>query len=233
MNTGERQPLVLIPGLSCDARLWQAQVEGLDDVARAMVGDTLSDASIAAMAQRILADAPERFALAGFSMGGYVAMEISRRAPERVARLALLDTTGDIDTPEMARVRRAAVTTAQSRGYEAVLRGSLNRLVHPETANEIGEEVVAMALGVGLETYIDQQNAIVGRADSRGELASLDVPALVLVGAQDRLTPPRYSQELAEIIPGARYAEIQRAGHMTPMEQPEAVNQALREWLAA
>ncbi|MBH0111789.1 alpha/beta fold hydrolase [Novosphingobium sp. YJ-S2-02] len=233
MNTGERQPLVLIPGLSCDARLWQAQVEGLDGVARTMVGDTLSDASIAAMAQRILADAPERFALAGFSMGGYVAMEISRRAPERVTRLALLDTTGDIDTPEMARVRRAAVTTAQSRGYEAVLRGSLNRLVHPETANEVGEEVVAMALGVGLETYIDQQNAIVGRADSRGELASLDVPALVLVGAQDRLTPPRYSQELAEIIPGARYAEIQRAGHMTPMEQPEAVNQALREWLAA
>lgn len=233
MNTGERQPLVLIPGLSCDARLWQAQLEGLDDVARAMVGDTLSDASIAAMAQRILADAPERFALAGFSMGGYVAMEITRRAPERVIRLALLDTTGDIDTPEMARVRRAAVTTAQSRGYEAVLRGSLNRLVHPETAQEIGEEVVAMALGVGLETYIDQQNAILGRADSRGELATLAVPALVLVGAQDRLTPPRYSQELAAIIPGARYAEIDKAGHMTPMEQPEAVNQALREWLGA
>lgn len=233
MTANARQPLLLIPGLSCDASLWQAQVEGLGDVAEAQVGDTLSDDSIAHMAERILLTAPQRFALAGFSMGGYVAMEIWRRAPGRVARLALLDTNGDADTPEMARVRRAAVSTARSRGYEAVLRGSLKRLVHDETPAPIAEAVIGMALSVGLETYEDQQKAIIGRPDSRPDLALVNVPALVLVGAEDRLTPPRYSQELAAIIPGAQYRPVERAGHMAPMEQPEAVNDALRAWLAA
>lgn len=227
------QPLVLVPGLTCDAEVWRAQVEGLSEVADMSVADTLSDDSIAAMAQRLLDAAPERFALAGFSMGGYVAMEVAARAPERVTRLALLDTNAGSDDKGRAAVRRAAVRTARDRGFEAVLRGSLGLLLHPDADPAIGEAVVAMALRVGIDAFERQQAAIIGRPDALSGLRSIGVPALVLVGADDRTTPPHYAQEIAEAIPDAVMRMIPRCGHMTTMEQPEAVNAALREWLAA
>jgi pimeloyl-ACP methyl ester carboxylesterase len=227
------QPLVLVPGLTCDAAVWRAQLDGLADAATMTVADTAQDGSIAAMAQRLLDTAPERFALAGFSMGGYVAMEVAARAPGRVTRLALLDTNAGADDAGRAAVRRAAVRTARERGFEKVLRGSLGLLVHPEADPAIGEAVVAMALRVGIEAFARQQAAIVGRPDPLPGLTAVRVPALVLVGADDRTTPPRYAEEIAAAIPGAVLRRIARCGHMAPMEQPEAVNAALREWLAA
>lgn len=228
-----RQPLVLVPGLTCDAEVFRAQTAGLADVADMTVADTLDDDSIAAMAARLLDDAPDRFALAGFSMGGYVAMEVVRRAPERVTRLALLDTSATADTPDHAAVRRAAVRTAQERGFEKVLRGSLGLLVHPLADPAIGEAVVAMALRVGLDAFARQQQAIIARADPRADLAAIAVPTLVLVGADDRTTPPRYAEAIAGAVPGARLVTIPECGHMAPMEHPEAVNAALREWLGS
>jgi len=228
-----RQPLVLVPGLSCDAALWDAQVRGLADVAEIAVADTLSDASIAAMATRLLDRAPGRFALAGLSMGGYVAMEVVRRAPGRVTRLALLDTNARADNKEQAALRRAAIRTARERGFESVLRGSLAQLVHPQADPAISEAVVAMALRVGLETFENQQAAIIGRIDALPGLGAVTVPALVLVGAQDRLTPPYHAEEMAAAIPGAVLCKVPECGHMATMERPEAVNAALREWLAA
>lgn len=228
-----REALVLVPGLSCDATLWRAQVEGLADVAMPVVGDTLQDDSLSAMAARILATAPERFALAGFSMGGYVTMEIWRQAPQRVTRIAFLDTSAEADDMAARNLRKAAVTTARKRGYEAVLRGSLQRLVHPDTAQSVAEEVVAMALRVGLDTYARQQRAIMARPDSRADLASITVPALVIAGAQDKLTPPKRAREIAAHVPQARLELIENCSHMAPMEQPERVNTLLRQWLAA
>lgn len=227
------EPLVLVPGLTCDAEVWRAQLEGLSGAARMTIADTLQDDSIAAMAQRLLDAAPDRFALAGFSMGGYVAMEVVRRAPARVSRLALLDTNAGADDAGRAAVRRAAVRTAQERGFEKVLRGSLGLLVHPDADPAIGEAVVAMALRVGIDAFERQQAAIIGRPDALPGLAGVTLPTLVLVGAQDRTTPPRHAQEIAAAIPGAVLRQIERCGHMAPMEQPGAVNAALREWLAA
>lgn len=227
-----RQPLVLVPGLTCDAEVFRAQTAGLADVADMTVADTLSDTSIADMAERLLDDAPDRFALAGFSMGGYVAMEVIARAPQRVTRIALLDTNANADDAGHAAVRRAAVRTAQERGFEKVLRGSLGLLVHPDADPAIGDAVVAMALRVGIAAFERQQQAIVGRPDALAGLGAIAVPALVLVGAQDRTTPPGYAQTIAEAIPGAVLRRIEHCGHMAPMEQPDAVNAALREWLA-
>lgn len=228
-----RQPLVLVPGLSCDETLWAAQVEGLADVAAPMIGDTLHDDTLPAMARRILAAAPPRFALAGFSMGGYVAMEIWRQAPERISRIAFLDTSAGADDGDAARLRQAAITTARKRSLEAVLRGSLRRLVHPDTERATAEAVVAMALGVGLETYANQQRAIMARPDSRADLARINVPALVLAGAQDKLTPPERARDIAAHTPGARLELVEQCGHMAPMEQGAAVTAHLRDWLAA
>lgn len=232
MSSGEREALVLLPGLSCDRRVWQDQIADLSDIAHIIVGDTLQDDSMAAMASRILETAPERFAMAGFSMGGYVAQEILQRAPERVTRIAFIDTNAGGDSPKQAELREAAIRTARERGFEHVLRGSRSQLVAPETSNEIFEQVVRMALRVGFATYMDQQAAIASRQDAFALLETVSIPALVLVGAMDALTPPFLSQKMAEIIPGAIYEEIAGAGHMAPMESPQAVNAALRRWLA-
>lgn len=228
-----RQPLILVPGLTCDAEVWAAQVAGLADVAEATVADIVSDDSIPAMAQRLLDTAPDRFALAGFSMGGYVAMEVIARAPERVTRLALLDTSSRADSPDYAAVRRAAVRTAHERGFERVLRGSLGLLVHPETDPAIGEAVIAMALRVGIEAFERQQAALLLRNDMLAGVAAVRVPTLVLVGEEDRTTPPGHARDLAAAIPGAVLCKVPRCGHMATLEQPEAVNAALRDWLAA
>jgi pimeloyl-ACP methyl ester carboxylesterase len=209
--------LLLLPGLLCDAALWQAQVAGLGGAARCQVADVTQDDSLAAMAARALAAAPPRFALAGLSMGGYLAFEILRQAPERVTRLALLDTSARPDTPEQARRRR----------------GLLPQLVHPANlAGPIGAAVIAMAERVGREAFLRQQAAILGRPDSRPDLARMQLPVLVGVGEADALTPPALAEEIAAGIAGARLHRIPGCGHLPPMEAPALVTDLLRDWLA-
>lgn len=228
----QKHALILAPGLTCDAAVWQAQVTGLSDIADIQIADTLSDDSITAMANRLLESAPDLFALAGFSMGGYVALEVMRIAPERITHLALLNTSAKAEAAGHDAVRKAAVQTAHARGFEKVLRGSLGLLLHKDAAPEIGDEVVSMALRVGLDTFEHQQIAIMGRPDAHPTLPSITVPTLILVGAEDLTTPPYYAEEMAATIPQSHLRILENCGHMSTMEQPDSVNQALREWLA-
>jgi len=226
--------LLLLPGLLCDARLWRDQIAALSEV-RCVVADLTHDETVAAMAVRALRSVPDDAALSvcGLSMGGYVAMEIMRTVPARVARLALFDTSARADTPEQMRRRRALLALSESGMFRGVTPRLLPQLLHPDhVAGPLGAEVMAMAERVGRPAFHRQQRAIMQRPDSRPGLAAIAVPSLVAVGEADSLTPPDLAEEMAALIPGARLARIPNAGHLPPMEAPEAVAALLRQWLA-
>lgn len=228
-------PLVLLPGLLCDEALWQHQRRDLAGRAAMQVADLTQADSIAAMAAGVLAVAPPRFALAGLSMGGYVAMEVLRQAPERVTRLALLDTTARPDTEEQGQRRRALIALAQTGRFKGVTPQLLPNLIHPDRlADEaLTQIVLAMAERVGREAFFRQQTAIMGRIDSRPFLPAIRCPTLVLCGQQDALTPPEHAAEMAGLIPGATLRLVEACGHLSPLERPAVVTDALGEWLAA
>ena len=225
------QPLILLPGLACDAALFAAQARDLADTAEVSVGDTLRDDSLPAMARRVLGAAPARFALAGLSMGGYLAFEVLRQAPERVTRLALLDTSARADTPEATRTREEAIASVGKVPYEKLARASLPRLVAEDADPAVKQAVADMAVRVGPDTYVRQQRAIMARPDSRADLGGIAVPTLVLVGAKDVLTPPDLAREMAAAIPDAVPVEVPGSGHLSALERPDAVTAALRDWL--
>jgi len=227
-------PTVLIPGLVCTAELFASQVGALWTRGPVTVASTLDGETMGDLATAILAEAPPRFALAGLSMGGYVALEIMRLAPDRVVRLALLDTAARPDTPEQSDGRRAAIARVEAGELESVLGEMAPRLLHPDhqaDATLIGTQV-RMGLAVGARAYIRQQTAIIGRIDSRPHLAAITVPTWVLVGDRDGITPPDRAQEMAAAIPGARLEIIEGAGHLTPLERSDAVERLLTEWLS-
>lgn len=228
-------PIVLIPGLACTAELFAAQIPALWRHGPVTVASTVEGETIAEMAAAILRDAPPRFALGGLSMGGYIALEIMRQAPERVMKLALLDTAARPDAPEQSTQRRALIARAQAGELELVLRQIAPNLLHPDhrADQELIEVQVRMGLAIGADGFARQQTAIIGRIDSRPHLAAIKVPTLVLVGDRDALTPQDRSEEMAAIIPDARLMVIPECGHASTLEQPEAVNAALIDWLAA
>ncbi len=227
-------PIILIPGLVCTAELFASQVGALWTRGPVTVASTLGGETMADMAAAILADAPPRFALAGLSMGGYVALEIMRRAPDRVVRLALLDTAARPDTPEQSEGRRAAIARVEAGELEAVLREMAPRLLHPDhqTDATLIDAQIRMGLAVGAKAYIRQQIAIIGRIDSRPHLAGIKAPTWIVVGDQDAVTPPDRAQEMASAIPGARLEIVEGAGHLTPLEQADAIERILTEWLS-
>lgn len=225
-------PLVLLPGLACDEALWAPQLTALSGAAKMQVGDTFQDDDLSAMAARVLAAAPERFALAGLSMGGYLAFEILRQAPERVAKLALLDTSARPDTPEQTTKREEAVAASEKAGMAAVIRSGLDMLLAAGASSELRRAVVAMGERVGLDAYRRQQRAVAARPDSRPVLASVAIQTLVLVGEEDALTPPPVAQEMADAIPGATLVQVPGSGHLSTLERPDAVTAAMRDWLA-
>lgn len=229
------QPLILAPGLLCDGALWAHQVANLGDIAAIQVADLTLDDSVDAMAARVLEAAPPRFALAGLSMGGYVAFAILRAAPQRVMRLALLDTSAMPDTAEQTLRRKMLIGYAQTGRFKGVTPKLLPLLVHPDRVTEqpLAGEVMAMAERVGLEAFLRQQRAIMGRPDARPQLPGIAVPTLVACGRQDALTPLDRSEAMAAAIPGARLAVIEDCGHLSTMERPEAATALLRGWLTA
>jgi pimeloyl-ACP methyl ester carboxylesterase len=228
----ERISLLLLPGLLCDERLWQDQAASLTKVAAPLIADLTLDESIAAMARRALAAAPDRFALAALSMGGYVAFEILRQAPQRVSRLALLATSAAPDTPERAARRRAAIASLKLGRFQGVTNRMLPQLIHPDrVGSEVGAEVRAMAERVGGEAFLRQQAAILGRPDSRALLASITVPTLVGVGDADMLTPPAESEAIHRAIGGSELYIFSRCGHLPAMECPAETTELLRRWL--
>jgi pimeloyl-ACP methyl ester carboxylesterase len=224
--------LVLLPGLLCDERLWAAQAEGLSDLVTPMVMDLTRDDSTAAMAERVLAEAPPHFALAALSMGGYVALEVMRRAPERVTRLALFDTSARPDTPERAERRRADLETVAHGRFAGVTPKLLPELIHPSRVEgPVGELVMAMARRVGKAAFMRQQRAILGRSDARSWLGGIRVPTLVAVGEDDVRTPVAIAEEIHQAIPHSMLHVFWDCGHLPPLEVPEETTQLLRTWL--
>lgn len=228
------EPLVLVPGLLCDALMWAPQIEGLADAADCWVVDHRRHDSIERIAAAALAECPfPRFSLAGLSMGGYIALEIQRQAPDRVSRLALLDTNAITDTPEASAARRDAMALAQSAGLIAVVDTLAPRLLWPRAPRlaALMAAVRAMARNVGVEAFLRQQQAIMGRRDQRPHLPAIRCPVLVACGEDDILTPPALHRDMAQAIPGAVLEMFPECGHLSTLEQPEAVNSALRAWL--
>lgn len=226
--------LVLVPGLLCDGRLWRHQAEGLADLTRSVhVPDVTGQDSVEGMARGVLATVPGRFALAGLSMGGYVALEVVRQAPDRVEALALLDTSARPDTPGQTETRLALIELARDGRFDEVWRTLLPKVVHPDRVEdpELRSAVEGMAHAVGPGGFERQEKAIIGRPDSRGDLPNISCPTLVLCGRDDALTPPHLHEELADGIPGSHLRRIDRCGHLSTLERPEEVTRAMREWL--
>jgi len=232
----QRIPLVLIPGLLCDAQLWQHQVEGLADIADIWICDHTRSDSMAGVATDVLADAPfHRFAIAGLSMGGYICLEIMCHAPQRITRLALLDTAASGELPEQSKKRVAFIQMAQHGEFYGVTDALLPFLIHPARLSDsiLTDIIRSMANNVGEGAFVRQERAIMSRADSLALLAAIDCPTLVLCGRQDMLTPLARHEEIASRIKGARLEVIEDCGHLSTLERPLAVNAALRRWLTA
>lgn len=231
----EKTPLALLPGLLCDAALWQPQVEALADLAEPWVADLTAHDSTAAMAESVLAAMPARFALAGLSMGGYVALEIMARAPERVARLALLDTRFHTDSAEEAARRRGLIELAEKGQFKGVTPRLLPLFIHEARLDDadLTGTVMAMTERVGRDAFLRQQHAIMGRRDHSATLVGIRVPTLVLCGRQDALTPLADHQAMAAGISDSRLVVVEDCGHLATLERPDPVNAALHRWLLA
>jgi len=228
-------PLVLVPGLLCSARLYGPQVEALWSHGPVTVADHRRDDDMAAIAQRILDNAPPRFALAGLSMGGYVAFAMMRLAPQRIDRLALLDTSARADSDEQKAGREKFIAMADAGQLMDIVETLTPKFLH---WNHAGDErlkgiVKSMARETGVEAFIKQERAIMKRPDSRPLLASIKCPTLVLVGDGDELTTPEVAREMAGGIAGSKLVVVPECGHLSTLEKPEAVNQAMAAWLQA
>ena len=236
MNNPTEHGLVLVPGLLCDALLWKAQIAALEPKIKCWVADHTRSSTMAGVAADALRDAPfERFALAGLSMGGYVALEIVRQAAHRVGRLALLDTSARADTPEQLEKRRGLISLAKRGRFIGVTQGLLPLFIHRSrlSDSELVTTVKQMARNIGRDAFVRQEEAIMSRADSLPLLPGIRCPTLVLCGRHDAVAPLDRHEEMARGIPGARLAVIEECGHLSTLERPAEVSEALKGWLSA
>lgn len=229
-----RATLVLLPGLLNTRRVFEQQIEALSDIADCVVPELWRHDTIGAMADATLALAPPTFALVGFSMGGYVAFEVLRRATQRVERLALMDTQAVPDSTESTKRRRALLEQTKIGRFHGVQRSLLPQLVHPRHVNDdtISQPIFDMAQEIGADGFVREQRAIIDRADSRPLLVDIGVPTVVIVGRQDQVTPLPRSEEMAADIADSRLVVLEECGHMSPLEKPAEVTAALRRWLS-
>jgi pimeloyl-ACP methyl ester carboxylesterase len=229
----DRLPTVLIPALSSTPRLYTAQLSELWRFGPVMIADHTRDDSMAAIARYVLDRAPARFALAGLSMGGYIALEIMRQAPERVAKLALLDTSARADTSEQSERRRSQITLAETGRFADITEQTYPTLVHPARNDDqaLRDVIRLMAQETGPEAFIRQQRANLARIDSRPHLAAIRCPTLVLIGDTDAIIPREHAAELVAAITHAQLVVVADSGHLPTLEQPQAVSVALRTWL--
>lgn len=226
-------PILLVPGLGCSPRLFAPQLPSLWQFGPVTIADTRRGEHMAGIARQILDAAPPRFALAGLSMGGYIAFEIMRQAPERVLRLALLDTSARSDRPEQTTRRDQQIAMALDGRFSEIPDLLISLMLHPEHQEDqrLLQVFRQMHHETGPEAFIRQQEAIKTRPDSRPFLAAIDCPTLVLVGDADAATPPDAAREIAAGIRGARLVIVPKSGHLTTLEQPDAVTSALTEWM--
>lgn len=229
------ETLVVVPGLNCTGEVFAPVLEGLRRSREVMVADQRQDDAIAGMAERLIEAAPDRFALAGHSMGGYVALEVARRAPGRVTRLGLLSTSARPDPDERKDARRRLIALAEQGRFADVHAALWPALVHPSRRGDRQLEGVVRRMmdETGPEAFIRQERAIMGRADQRSWLPQIEIPTLVLVGSDDAVTPPDLSREMAEMIEWASLVVIPACGHLAPLEEPAATLAAMEAWLAS
>lgn len=226
-------PILLIPGLASSPRIYAPVIPALWRFGPVTVANHIRDDNTAVIARRILAEAPPRFALAGHSMGGYIAFEIMRQAPQRVAKLALINTQARPDTPEAIARRRGQIGRAQGGEYHAVLDDLFPGLVHPSRREDgaLRKLIHDMGDDIGADAFVRQQTAIMSRPDSRPTLAVISCPTLVLTGDEDNTIPNSLSNEMAGGIHGAKLVILANCGHLPQPERPEATADALVEWL--
>lgn len=229
------EALILLPAMMCDARLWRAQVEAFARERPVMVAPTHLGATVGEVAAQVLDAAPRRFALAGLGLGGVVAMEVLRRAPERVARIALMAAEALAETPQSAAAREAGIVAAKSgRLSDAVRDMPASAALAPGPGRAGIQALVRdMAAGLGAEAFVRQSRLMQRRPDQQRALRQMKAPALILAGAQDTAFPLKRHEFLAELIASAELQVIEAAGHLPPLEAPEAVTGALRRWLQA
>lgn len=230
----DRSPLVLIPGLLCDALLFQHQIALLAPYADCWVPNCGRSESIADMARTVLDECPfPRFSAAGLSMGGYVAFELQRIAPERMTGLALLDTSARPDNEQQTDRRLRLMEIAKAGRFGTVAETLAPALIHGARLNDpqLRGVIRTMAYNTGIDAFLRQERAIIGRPDSRPTLQTITCPTLVVCGRQDAITPPDRHEEIASGIKGARLHVIDDCGHLSTLEQPEEVGVLMHHWL--
>lgn len=227
------EPLVFLPGMMCDARLFGPQIAELSSEFSLMVSPVTRGERIEEIASGLLDELPNRFALAGLSMGGIVAMELLRRAPDRITRLALLDTTPLAETPQAATAREPQIVKVRAGRLGQVIREDMlpNYLGPGPYRNEISELVLDMADALGPDVFVRQSRALQRRRDQQGTLRKCKVPTLVLCGEHDALCPVKRHTFMAELIHGAELRILEGAGHLPTLETPAETTQALRDWM--
>ena len=227
------EPLVLLPGMMCDARLFMPQIEAFSADRAVMVAPVTTGERIEEIASDVLQAAPAKFALAGLSMGGIVAMEVLRRAPDRVTRIALMDTSPLAETPQYAAAREPQIIGVRTGRLEEVMRDEMkpNYLAPGPRRVDVLNTVMAMAMTLGPDVFVRQSRALQRRRDQQRTLRELKIPTLVLCGAYDALCPVKRHEFMAELIPYARLHIVSDAGHLPTLEQPEETTDVLAEWL--
>jgi pimeloyl-ACP methyl ester carboxylesterase len=226
-------PVVFVPGLACTEDLFSHQIRALSGTRTIVLANHRRHATLHELAGELLADLPQRFVLAGLSMGGYVAFEILRRAAERVAAVVLLDTSARPDTPEAQERRQRMIAIAEAGRLAEIAALQTPLLVAPDRAEDpdLVATIRTMHEATGAQAYVRQQRAIITRPDSRPSLAAISCPALVIVGDRDQLTPPDVAAEIAAGIRGARFVTMPACGHLATIERPEAVTHAITDFL--
>ncbi len=225
-------PLVLIPGMMCDARMWGGLAAMLSPHPVGHYLPTLAD-TMPALAADLLRHAPPRFALAGLSMGGILAMEVLRQAPDRVERLALLDTNPCAEAPEVQAKRQGQINRALSGRLAAVIKTEMkpNYLAPGPDKGAILDLCLDMALSLGPQVFARQSRALRDRPDQQQTLAAYRGPALVLMGAQDRLCPLARHQLMHRLMPQSRLSLVAGAAHLPTLENPKDTFADLIRWL--
>jgi pimeloyl-ACP methyl ester carboxylesterase len=231
---GVRPAVVLVSGQLLTAECWAPQIPCLARDYDLRFADHTRDADIGAMASRLLAEAPDRFHLAAHAMGGFIAFEVLRQAPERILSLALLATLAPADGPQQTERRQGYIRLVEAGRFAEVVEERIPILLHPARREDqaLLSTVRRMALATGAETFMTQQRAIMGRPDSRSSLAAIAVPTLLVWGRQDGITTSAHQQEMAAGIPGARLQIVEDCGHLITLERPDTVTGLLVDWLA-
>ncbi|WP_409411256.1 alpha/beta fold hydrolase [Bradyrhizobium sp. AUGA SZCCT0182] len=223
-----RIPVVFVPGLAADGRLWQPVMDGLASVVDPKVAACKGN-SIAAWADEILSHAPDRFFIAGTSMGGYVALEVALRGDDRLAGVILLNTNARSASPQQRERGGALIDEVRSGSFDQVVERLAGFIGGGKP--ELTEAVAQMTRDAGADTFVRQQQAVLERQDRRAELPRMNLPTLVIAGDDDRVTPPSVNNEIARLVPEAEL-EILACGHLSTLEVPSEVSETIERWLA-